>query len=195
MRKCVVIFRGARALWFTLILLLFQPALCRTQDSLIIRLKISDARGHAQTMRFGVHKQATLGFDRELGEMPLPPYPPVPVFDVRFLHPDRRVLYAGDGSYADIRPQISPTQVDTFVVRLQAADNAYPMHISWDSSLLAGCDRVFVVDRSGAFRVFTDMKKTQYLSIEHPDLSTLLIVMRGPLQGNELRKTERPSRD
>jgi hypothetical protein len=155
-------------------------ALVLCQDSLIIPITISDAAGHFLTMRFGVHSMASYGFDEWLDEVPLPPYPPVPVFDVRFLDPQRRKQFAGDGAYVDIRQFISTAQADTFALRFQPSEDAFPLTFAWDREQTLRCDSIVVIPigESGPFRV--DMKSSSTFHVFSPDFTTALIVMKGP---------------
>lgn len=104
-------------------------------EPLKIALTAWDGENHKHTIYFGFHPEGTYGFDSGFDEMPIPPVPTVPAFDIRFLDPLMRKQYAGDGAYVDIRPFVSSTQKDTFYVRGQPANRSFPLTFSWPKGL------------------------------------------------------------
>ncbi len=94
-----------------------------TVSGLLLPLLFEQEGGQTKTRFFGTHTLATECLDGRLGEYEDPPPPPIGAMDVRF----RRSCF-GQGSTLDARAYRSETQIDTFVLRVQAA---YPLRISW----------------------------------------------------------------
>jgi len=127
-------------------------------------------------LNFGLHTYATDCIDVMLGEFELPPV--APGFDVRFanIHP----AYAacnGLGTYADLRPFVSPAQADTYRVRITADPDQYPMIFFWpplDSSYTGA-----VTLRAGTDTI--NMKTSQSYILSDPDVSAVTIIARLPV--------------
>jgi hypothetical protein len=137
-----------RPQYSTRVALFFFAALCalsfavaqHQQLPLTITLTVFDAAGHFRQLTFGVHPEATYEFEREFGEMLIPPIPPAPVFDVRFVDLPGRRRFAGTGSETDIRTFSSSSQADTFLVRFQSAESARPLRFQWSADVRDKCD-------------------------------------------------------
>lgn len=136
-----------------------------------------DQAGRHFTLVLGVDPKATDGFDPVFGEVPIPPPPPPGNFELRFLDRPGHPRVPGDGSYVDIRPLRSPTQVDTFIVHFQTANETYPVTFSWDR--LRGCDSMFVVCRIGDVLRRIIMNSASSLSLNDEGESKLMIIRYG----------------
>lgn len=108
-----------------------------------ITLAARDAAGHRHAVTLGAHKDATMGFDVALGQLPVPPAP-AGGFDLRILDPPGHTREPGTGAYADLRPFTSRTQVDTFLVMFRTADESYPITLTFVGDLADRCDSVAV---------------------------------------------------
>lgn len=141
---------------------------------------IADSGGRRFAISLGVHPEATDGFDAQLGERPIPPVPDVAAFDIRFLDPNgRKAPYPGLGSYLDVRPYRSRSQVDTFYVRFQPRDQAYPMLMSWPVKIREVVDSAFVVipDGGGSRRI--NMLEDHAFRIMDDTINTCMVVVYG----------------
>lgn len=131
------------------LLVLFQLFLVSqstfAQLSIKVPLTVRDIVGHRHSITFGVDARATYGFDVDLGEMPIPPVPGVPAFDVRFLDPEGRKQYPYEGAYIDLRPYFSPAQSDTFHVHFQPSANKYPVYVKWPMDALRNFGKAFLI--------------------------------------------------
>jgi hypothetical protein len=158
-------------------------------DSIIVHLVVRDAAGHARTIIFGFHEAATEGFDRELGEMALPPFPPIEAFDARLIVPDPRLLYAGDGSAKDLRPWSA--QPDTFIVRLQSSTDGYPIVVRWDSSTMAAFAAAVIDDRQDSPHVRQDPRSTSSCTVKDPETAVLRFIVLSSRRSKEIHVQER----
>jgi hypothetical protein len=132
---------------------------------------------YTQARNFGVNTSATDCYDYGLGEEPIPPPPPAPLFDVRFI--DRYQGAAAcltDGAYTDIRRYRDSTQVDTFHVRIINGWNYVPIGVSWTG--LGGLYAGPVMLRSPIDSA--DMRTTTHYEITHPAITTLIITAAWP---------------
>lgn len=66
-------------------------------------LVVSDDSGNSIRLLFGIDPSATNGINESLGEYELPPFPPLGVFEARFLGTDISIPELGLGTYRDIR--------------------------------------------------------------------------------------------
>lgn len=121
-------------------------------QSTIIDLTVTDAAGRTHTVSLGAHSAATDTMDYVLGELPVPPAPLEGTFDVRLIDPPGRSRGFNTGSYRDLRPLRSGTQIDTFAVSFQTEPAAYPMRFSAAQKLTDVCDSIVVLlEHEGAF--------------------------------------------
>lgn len=136
-------------------------------EPLKIALTARDGENHKHTIYFGFHPEATYGFDHKFDEMPIPPVPTVPAFDVRFLDPFNRKQYAGDGAYVDIRPFVLAEQKDTFYVRGQPANQSFPLTFSWSKGLEKYFESILLrFERDGSIQVIDMTKQTSFVMTE-----------------------------
>jgi hypothetical protein len=134
-----------------------------------------DASGNSHVLRFGVSPGATYGFDRELREFPMPPSPPAPIFDFRFLDLPKQPRNPATGSYADIRGWPSTASRDTFAVRYVPMNGAYPMKVTFDRGLVCCADSVtLIID--GEHRVLRPEVFADPISFEGPSDRFVFIV-------------------
>ena len=146
----------------------------------VIALRISDA-GRADTLTFGVDPAATYCIDPGLGELELPPTPPVGVFDARFLSPTNDAGGCfGLGLGLDLRRSVSPSQVDTYRVKFQPSMAGYPFTFSWPELLPHYVGPVTLVDRFGGATVHVNMKNQSSFTLSNPLIRELLIIAGGP---------------
>ena len=131
----------------------------------------------ATAVNFGVHTSATDCYDYALGEEPIPPPPPSPVIDVRFV--DRHMgagMCLTDGAYTDLRDFRDTTQIDTFFIRVLNAGWWVPVRFSWTdlSHLYSGP----VIIRSLIDSV--DMRSQTHYDLVHPAIEMLIVTAAGP---------------
>ncbi len=160
--------------WLAMILMMggaLSPV-SQTPDSgrsLMFTLVAHDASGMSHTIRLGVAEGATYGFDTWLEEVPMPPSPPPPIFDFRFLDLPGRPRIPQTGSYADIRPWPSPSRVDTFHIRCQPMDDRYPLRILFDAGLRSCVDSLIVLHGSDARRLLPDDLIRAFVIADSPE--------------------------
>ncbi|MGA2622692.1 MAG: T9SS type A sorting domain-containing protein [Bacteroidota bacterium] len=145
---------------------------------------------------WGVRPGATYGIwgvdphcstaDFSEGELELPPVLSN-IFDVRFIDPHGSDLQFGSGSWTDMRPYVSPTQVDTYLVkfspgRVDGAD--YPMTLRWSRQQVQSSytGPVVLVDRFG---LSVDLKQEDSLVVTNSDISSLMLIAHNPLLPTE----------
>ncbi len=143
---------------------------------IIVPLNVMTSRAIVWTaLNFGVHTYATNCIDVALGEYELPPY--APGFDERFVNVHPALAYCnGLGAYTDLRPFISPAQIDTYRVRVTADPEHYPITYFWQNldSLYSGPVKL----RAGTDTI--DMRAVSSYTITDADVSNLTIVATGP---------------
>lgn len=145
-----------RATSFVFALLCMPLLRAGAADPHTLRLTVRDASGDARTLVIGIGGDATAGFDAALGEAPVPPPPPLPLFDARLLDPEGRKQYPFEASWVDIRPWRSAGQRDTFHVACQTG--RMPVTVTWE--VPGGfCERLTLVEVGKGVR--TDMLKSR----------------------------------
>lgn len=141
-------------------------------EILLSKLIIHGTANRLRALHFGVQSYATICLDPLLGEAEQPPPPPTDIVMPRF----QRSCY-GQGTILDLRPYIYPSQIDTYRVRLNAAESDYPIVISWN-----GLDQSYSGDvklRTSDGEIF-DMKADTVCSISNPDVAIVTIIAGGP---------------
>lgn len=140
---------------------------------------VVETAGGKDTLKFGVHPQATHGIDNALGEYELPPAISG-FFDVRWISPPRRPGVLGEGTRINYLPFNSFTQVDTYRVRFQTGVGTYPINISWNKDFLFNiCDSMRMRDEIGGFTVNLRMDKVSSISITNENVNSLLLIKWG----------------
>ena len=98
-----------------------------------IPFEVFDNAGGQMTLYFGLDQSATDGIDIHLGESEAPPYPPIGVFDARWILPENN-FNGSVSSWSDYRYAIgfpfSGTIENRF--RYQPAQGATSMFFSWN---------------------------------------------------------------
>ncbi len=131
------------------------------------------------TIRFGVHPNATHGIDNALGEYMLPPVEPG-YFDARWVSPPRRSGILGEGIRLNYIPFTSFTQIDTYRVSFQPGIGSYPVTIRWNNLFLKNvCDSIKLRDEIGGFTVNVRMDLDNSVQITNEAVKTLLLVKWG----------------
>lgn len=148
-------------------------------EPLKIALTVWDSENHKHTIYFGFHPGATYGFDRMFGEMPIPPVPSVPAFDVRFLDPFRKKQFPGNGAYIDIRQFASRDQADTFFVRGQPANDSFPLTFSWSEGLGTTFDTILLRHYENGSTYVIDMTKQTTFVLTGGEINTFEIITFG----------------
>lgn len=153
---------------------------------LVIPLQFTNHFGLSVVHRFGVHSAATKCLDTSLGETGLPPLPPVEAMETRFIGNCLDL-----GTYTDLRPYTSPSQVDTFRVQFQPGSDGYPFHVSWDdlADVYAGSVRLKAISDTAVFSV--DMKTSNSFETSDPSINSFSIIAASPrpVTGNPLVST------
>jgi len=156
------------------------PPGSRDTVSYTVPLIFADAGGHRNAITFGVHPDATYGFDRALGEAPVPPPPPVQTFAICFTDPHRRKTpFQGSAAYLDLRPYVSRAQADTFYVHFMAGEDAYPMTMSWPVKLREVVDSAVVVVKRGGAPVRLNMLESRSVQIPDGSVNTCTVITYG----------------
>jgi hypothetical protein len=141
-----------------------------------IPLRIVDNGTGVDTIYFGIHPEATYCTDPELGEGEIPPPPPPGIFDVRFSDPRGFDICMKQGLYLDLRPYLSPSQIDTYLVRMRPGDGGYPFTLSWPSGLSALASNMRMIDNFGGTFVDVDMLATTSISITNESVTSVYII-------------------
>lgn len=89
-----------------------------------VPISINNNNGIGDTVFFGIHPEGTYGLDPQLGEVNLPPLPPISVFDVRFL------ITGYEGFKIDIRDTTSTERIHK--LKWQVGTGGYPVTVKWD---------------------------------------------------------------
>jgi hypothetical protein len=121
------------------------------------RLFVSDNSASGRdTLWFGIHDSATAGIDPQFCEVEFPPFPPLGVFEARWMNPPGREgleppAGLGQGVKLDYRRHVSAAQIDTHRVKFQPNDPpGYPVKFKWVRSEVAQiCDSCILVDEFG----------------------------------------------
>lgn len=92
------------------------------------------------TIRWGLHPAATNGIDAGLGEKESPPIGPSGVFDTRFVTMAELDTTLGKGVKLNLRPTLSPVQIDTLVISCQSGTGV--ITLSWPAGINAGTLRL-----------------------------------------------------
>ncbi|MDI6802603.1 MAG: T9SS type A sorting domain-containing protein [Bacteroidota bacterium] len=131
------------------------------------------------TIRFGVHPNATHGIDNALGEYMLPPVEPG-YFDARWVSPPRRSGILGEGIRLNYIPFTSFTQIDTYRVSFQTGIGTYPVTIRWNNAFLKNvCDSIKLRDEIGGFTVNVRMDLDNSVQITNEAVKTLSLTKWG----------------
>jgi hypothetical protein len=128
-----------------------------------------------------VDSRATTSFNLALGEAPIPPVPSVPAFDLRLIDPYRhKGEFAGMDTYRDLRPFVSPTQVDTFYIRFQPANLAFPVVFTWTEHLREDFGEARFVYKKGDALCTTDMILQHEVALSDSVSSMVVVITVGP---------------
>ena len=119
--------RKHRRLAAVLAAALLAAATCQASEWQV-PLEITNGAAQIDTIRFGIHPDATPGLDPELGEVGLPPWPPSALFECRFM------VAGTEGAKLDLRD--STWTPRTHDIRWQAGDGGYPIVIRWNRGAL-----------------------------------------------------------
>ncbi len=132
------------------------------------------------TLRFGVNPTATNGKDAALGEDEQPPAPPSAVFDIRWINVGTSNNF-GEGVKKNYRASTSPTQSDTFRIKLQAGDGGFPVTVSWAAlTSYFGTATLRYFDNNLGANVNVNMLTSTSTSITDDQVSTLTIYTTNP---------------
>lgn len=93
----------------------------------MITISLRDSSYTSHSVVLGLHTLATGCIDPALGEQEMPPTPPAGVMDIRFV--EKQCL--GQGVALDLHAYTGPTQIDTFILKMQPGDAYYPLSLSW----------------------------------------------------------------
>jgi hypothetical protein len=149
--------------------------------SIVIPVKVQDNGGASSTVYFGVHSSATYCLDANLGEVELPPPPPIGAFEVRLVNPRGYDSCTGEGQWLDLRPYVG-TQTDTFLVKFQPSrSGGYPITFSWSPNLgtyFSGS--VMLKDLFSGIIVNVDMKAQTSYSLTLEPVNSLFIIASNP---------------
>jgi hypothetical protein len=142
-------------------------------------------------LQWGVREGATNGIwgadlncslvDYSEGELEIPP--PLPgALDARFVSPPYTGYEFGLGSWIDMRPYISASQADTYLVRFSAGTfegGNFPVTFSWSASDIqnAYSSPVWL---SVPPELTIDMREQDSIVITDPDLSVIRIIAENP---------------
>jgi hypothetical protein len=144
-------------------------------------ITITDLKGEhiGQPVKFGINLDATYCVDMKLGESFVPPLPPSPIPDVRFLDPRDGASCMDLGISNDYRPYLNATQVDTYLVNIQPSGNRPPLKATWTKLTKFYNGSVTMSDNITGTLLKVDMKKTTSAVIP-PKVDAVLIIAQKP---------------
>jgi hypothetical protein len=144
-----------------------------------IALTATDAAGATHTVRLGAHAGGTHEFDTNLGEFPVPPVPFPDMFDLRVLdHPDHP-REPRTGTYTEIRPFVSASQADSFIVRVVTAPDAYPLKLVFSPDPGTVCDSLTLLYPSAGQYLRAAVDSSRSWSLSDPTITALLVIRHG----------------
>jgi hypothetical protein len=158
---------------------------CKNELSYRLTLKALDHSGNNHSIVFGIDPEATYGYDKSLGEAPIPPSPPLGIFDFRFKDIPGKRRIPSEGTYTDIREATNKAQCDTFVVYCQASNNSYPLTITLEGNANKWCDSIIVettLNNTG-YRL-NMLKKKQFIVYSEDQSTQKIIVYTKPINKN-----------
>jgi len=145
---------------------------------IVIPLEGVDAMGDSSTVYFGVWPGATYCMDADLGEFAMPP--PPPNFELRLLESRPFSRCFDQGTFVDLRPYISPTQVDTYKVSIGPWYGIFPVTLSWPDLNSIYANPVWLRDVHGGSWINIDMKaQTSYVMPESLAMGLAIVTGNG----------------
>jgi hypothetical protein len=156
-----------------------------------LQLRAEDAGGRSAVITLGYDAHASDGYDVELAEMPIPPIPSVQAFDFRFV--DRSWLHRKPetGSYSDIRSPHRDAGVDTFLVRFQPQNDAWPARISWDEHTIQRFSSATLLLNKADGEERIDMKAKAFANIDASADPVLRVLLANTGTGNSSLSIQR----
>jgi len=129
-------------------------------------LKISDAGNIIDSLKFGTSIDGTNELDACFGEIPLPPAPPPPSFDIRFYH-------ANYESKIDIRKDSAGDK--TWILQFQPSPAGYPITFNWNISSFPANEFFYLRDLVGGNTVNINMLNQNSLTLTDINITSLKI--------------------
>jgi hypothetical protein len=153
--------------------------LCANDNILKYRLTLHafDQEGNSHSIIFGIDPAASYGYDGHLDEKPIPPSPPLGIFDFRFKDLPGRGRIPSEGSYIDIRKATGKAQCDTFIVYAQASNNKYPMTVTLEGDRKLYTDSIVVEAFPKSMTERIDLRKGKTFSILSDSESAFRIIV------------------
>lgn len=144
---------------------------------LVSSFHVRNMYGNGTLLHFGVYTDATNCVDAGLGESEYPPiFAAGPVCDSRLVGASTATMCLGEGVKFDLRPYISPAQIDTYAVRFGVDVGAYPVTLEWPPLDSAYSGPVTLVTPVGDI----DMKANHSFTVTAPDYNQAEIIAQGP---------------
>ncbi len=136
-----------------------------------VPVTVVGADGTSTELWLGTAPGASDGLDPEYGEQPLPPLPPLALFDARW-------LAAGtEGTVADIRSD--DRELQTWLLALQPGLAGHPFAVHWGRSQLPAAGSFRLIDQTtGGLLVNIDLRGRDGCSVTNPAVTRLLVVYR-----------------
>jgi hypothetical protein len=181
-----MIIRGLHATLYVLLALTPAVAFAQRHPQIKFQVRVSDASDSAKYLYMGVDSTATKAIDPALGEVELPPVPPLGGLDARCSGDS-----IGVGSMVDLRRFFSYTQTDTFLIRFQPSTRGgYPMKFRWSKAFLQEHYQfgVRMTDPlgPGGTVVNVDMKTVDSAMITNTLFNTVRVIASGPIAPNSI---------
>lgn len=179
----------SRCLLTTGALLAFLPTIIFSQG-FTIPLRVANNGTDFDTVRFGVHVQATNCIDNALGEQRMLGCSLPEVFCVLLR------TYPGCEGYSvepDLRKYSNPTQIDTYFVEFIAGTGGYPLTFSWPDLNSYYSDSVKLQDEVGGFLVNVNMKTHTSYNLTTSVFNKLRIIAKGPVVITDVEENSRSS--
>jgi hypothetical protein len=144
-----------------------------------LQLRVANNAGASTLVRFGIHPDATYGVDGALGEYDAYSPPVAGAFEARWLDLPGRSSMGFGLLDKDLRASITPTQIDTYLVKIQPGAGGYPLRISWPAGMASLVSLAHLLNAGGDPPLDVNMLTTTSAVIVDAQIDSLYIVTIG----------------
>ena len=130
-------------------------------------IRVNDAGSANDSMKFGMSPSGTNGIDTCLGEVPVPPPPPIGVFDCRFILP------TNDAVKTDMRRDSLGSTI--WRMTFQPSISGYPITFNWNIASFPTTGGFFLKDEITGTLVNVNMRNQSSYTLTNSGISSLKI--------------------
>jgi len=141
------------------------PQICPTTWSQLFRL--NDAGNVNDSLKFGMSGVGSIGIDPCLGEVPVPPPPPIGVFDCRF------ILASNEAVKNDFRRDTVGSTV--WRMTFQPSISGYPLTFNWNIASFPATGGFFIKDEITGTLVNVNMRNQNSYTLTNSGITSLKI--------------------